>query len=64
MKKVVYVLFLFVSISFAQDLKWDSSALINAEFIKGTTQGVYRKQGKVFKMYALDNLTNEKTYII
>ena len=121
MKKVVYVLFLFVSVSFAQDLKWDSSALINAEFIidavrtkdgvnyelsatgeagpygrvylsyvftnhndsmesgeftgfiwtqmeeeiiKGTTQGVYRKQGKVFKMYALDNLTNEKTYIV
>jgi hypothetical protein len=121
MKKVVYVLFLFVSVSFAQDLKWDSSALINADFtidavhtkdgvnyelsatgeagpygrvylsyvftnhndsmesgeftgfiwtqmeeeiIKGTTQGVYRKQGKVFKMYALDNLTNEKTYIV
>ena len=121
MKKVVYVLFLFVSVSFAQDLKWDSSALINAEFIidavhtkdgvnyelsatgeagpygrvylsyvftnhndsmesgeftgfiwtqmeeeiiTGTTQGVYRKQGKVFKMYALDNLTNEKTYIV
>ena len=121
MKKVVYVLFLFVSVSFAQDLKWDSSALINAEFIidavhtkdgvnyelsatgeagpygrvylsyvftnhndsmesgeftgfiwtqmeeeiiKGTTQGVYRKQGKVFKMYALHNLTNEKTYIV
>ena len=121
MKKVVYVFFLFVSVSFAQDLKWDSSALINAEFIidavhtkdgvnyelsatgeagpygrvylsyvftnhndsmksgeftrfiwtqmeeeiiKGTTQGVYRKKGKVFKMYALDNLTNEKTYIV
>ncbi len=121
MKKVVYVFFLFVTVAFAQDLKWDTSALINAEFIidavhtrdgvnyelsatgeagpygrvylsyvftnhndsmesgeftgfiwtqmeeeiiKGTTQGVYRKQGKVFKMYALDNLTNEKTYII
>ena len=121
MKKVVYVFFLFVSVSLAQDLKWDSSALINAEFIidavhtkdgvnyelsatgeagpygrvylsyvftnhndsmesgeftgfiwtqmeeeiiTGTTQGVYRKQGKVFKMYALDNLTNEKTYIV
>jgi hypothetical protein len=121
MKKVVYVFFLFVSVAFAQDLKWDTSALINAEFIidavhtrdgvnyelsatgeagpygrvylsyvftnhndsmesgeftgfiwtqmeeeiiKGTTQGVYRKQGKVFKMYALDNLTNEKTYIV
>lgn len=121
MKKIVYALFLFASISFAQDLKWDSSALINAEFIidavhtkdgvnyelsatgeagpygrvylsyvftnhndsmesgeftgfiwtqmeeeiiTGTTQGVYRKQGKVFKMYALDNLTNEKTYIV
>ena len=112
---------MFVSVAFAQDLKWDTSALINAEFIidavhtrdgvnyelsatgeagpygrvylsyvftnhndsmesgeftgfiwtqmeeeiiKGTTQGVYRKQGKVFKMYALDNLTNEKTYIV
>ena len=121
MKKIVYALFLFASISFAQDLKWDSSALINADFTidavhttdgvtyelsasgeagpygrvyisyiftnhnnsmesgefsgfiwtqmgdeitKGTTQGVYRKQGKVFKMYALDNLTNEKTYIV
>ncbi len=121
MKKVVYVFFLFVTVAFAQDLKWDTSALINAEFIidavhtrdgvnyelsatgeagpygrvylsyvftnhndsmesgeftgfiwtqveeeiiKGTTQGVYRKQGKVFKMYALDNLTNEKTYIV
>ena len=121
MKKVVYVFFLFVSVAFAQDLKWDTSALINAEFIidavhtkdgvnyelsatgeagpygrvylsyvftnhndsmesgeftgfiwtqmeeeiiKGTTQGVYRKKGKVFKMYALDNLTNEKTYIV
>ena len=121
MKKVVYVFFLFVSVAFAQDLKWDTSALINAEFIidavhtrdgvnyelsatgeagpygrvylsyvftnhndsmesgeftgfiwtqmeeeiiTGTTQGVYRKQGKVFKMYALDNLTNEKTYIV
>ena len=34
------------------------------EIIKGTTQGVYSQQGKVFKMYALDNLTNEKTYIV
>ena len=33
MKKVVYVFFLFVSVAFAQDLKWDTSALINAEFI-------------------------------
>ena len=121
MKKIVYALFLFASISFAQDLKCDSSALINADFTidavhtkdgvnyelsatgeagpygrvylsyvftnhndsmesgeftgfiwtkmgeeitKETTQGVYRKQGKVFKMYALDNLTNEKTYVV
>ena len=121
MKKIVYALFLFASISFAQDLKWDSSALINADFtidavhttdgvtyelsasgeagpygrvyisyiftnhnnsmesgefsgfiwtqmgediVKATLQGVYRKEGKVFKMYSYDNTTDDNKIMI
>ena len=49
MKKVVYVLFLFVSVSFAQDLKWDSSALINADF---TIDAVNTKDGVNYELSA------------
>jgi hypothetical protein len=34
------------------------------DIVKATLQGVYRKEGKVFKMYSYDNTTDDNKIMI
>ena len=121
MKKLFYLLFFATTLSFAQDIEWDSNTTFEAIFdidavhtrdgisyelsasgdagpygkayisyvftnynnstsngeftgfawtqmgediVKATLQGVYRKEGKVFKMYSYDNTTDDNKIMI